>query len=99
KYETYAEYDPRATSQTLPAFLSVWSGLGTYHDDLVLVGGLVPHFICKHPVATSALPRPATLDVDLGVSLGASAGQYGTLSTDLRAQGFKPSEQHTGQFQ
>jgi len=99
KYETYAEYDPRATSQARPAFLSVWSGLGTYQDDLVLVGGLVPLFICKHPTAANALPRPATLDVDLGVALGTSAGQYGTLSTDLRGQGFRPSAEHLGRFE
>lgn len=99
KYETYADYDARATSQTLPAFLTIWSGLGAYHDDLVLVGGLVPHFICRHPTSTSSLPRPATLDVDFGIALGASAGQYGTLSTDLRAQGFRPSEEYSGRFE
>jgi len=32
KYDTYAQYDPRATSQTLPAFLTVWPGLGNYHS-------------------------------------------------------------------
>lgn len=99
KYETYAEYDPRLAAQTLPAFLTVWSGLGSYHDELVLVGGLVPEFICRHPTGGRALPRPATLDVDLGVALGASAGQYGTLSTDLRSQGFKPSTKESGRFQ
>lgn len=99
KYETYAEYDPRAVAQAEPAFLTVWAGLGSYHDDLVLLGGLVPNYICRHPAGTRALPRPATLDVDLGVALGASAGQYGTLSTDLRGQGFKPSEKHHGRFE
>lgn len=29
KFDTYSDYDPRATSQTLPAFLTVWPGLGT----------------------------------------------------------------------
>lgn len=99
KYETYGEYDPRAVAQTHPAFLTVWAGLGSYHDDLVLVGGLVPLYICRHPTGSNALPRPATLDVDLGIALGASAGQYGSLSNDLRAQGFKPSEQYRGRFQ
>jgi hypothetical protein len=99
KYETYSDYDSQATSQTLPAFLTVWSGLGAYHDDLVLVGGLVPQFICRHPTNTSSLPRPATLDVDFGISLAASAGQYGTLSTDLRAQGFRPSAKYPGRFE
>jgi len=99
KYETYGEYDPRAVAQTHPAFLTVWSALGGYHDDLVLLGGLVPLYICKHPTGRTALPRPATLDVDFGVSLGATAGQYGTLSTDLRAQGFLPSQKQRGRFE
>ncbi|MFA5263420.1 MAG: hypothetical protein WC378_06305 [Opitutaceae bacterium] len=99
KYDTYGEYDPRAVAQTQPAFLTVWSGLGSYHDDLVLLGGLVPHHICQHPSGGASLPRPATLDVDFGVALGASAGQYGSLSTDLRAQGFKPSEKYPGRFE
>lgn len=99
KFDTYSDYDPRATSQTLPAFLTVWPGLGNYHDELVLLGGMVPLYLCKHPTGERALPRPATLDVDFGISLGASAGQYGTLSTDLRAQGFRPSTRHSGRFE
>lgn len=99
KYETYAEYDPRISSQTLPAFLTVWPALGNYHEDLVLLGGLVPLLICHHPEAGASLPRPATLDVDLGVSLGASAGQYGTIGTNLRSHGFFPSKDLQGRFE
>jgi len=39
------------------------------------------------------------LDVDLGIALGASAGQYGTLARDPHAQGFKPSEKEPGRFE
>ncbi len=99
KYDTYQQYDPRATSQALPAFLTVWSSLGNYHEDLVLLGGLVPLCICQHPENDNTLPRPATLDVDLGVALGASAGQYGTLSSDLRGNGFFPSKAYPGRFE
>lgn len=99
KFATYSDYDPRATSQTLPAFLTVWPGLGNYQDDLVLLGGMMPLYLCRHPTGERALPRPATLDVDFGISLGASAGQYGTLATDLRAQGFRPSAVHPGRFE
>lgn len=99
KFDTYADYDPRATSQALPAFLTVWPGLGNYHEDLVLLGGMVPLYLCTHPTGERALPRPATLDVDLGISLGATAGQYGTLATDLRAQGFRPSATQAGRFE
>ena len=98
KFDSYADYDPRATSQTLAAFLTVWPGLGNYHQDLVLLGGMVPLYLCNHPAGERALPRPATLDVDFGISLGASAGQYGTLATDLRAQGFRPSDNQSGRF-
>ncbi|MGC9451854.1 MAG: hypothetical protein ACP5I4_10440 [Oceanipulchritudo sp.] len=73
--------------------------MGNYHEDLVLLGGLVPLLICRHPETEDFLPRPATLDVDLGVSLGASAGQYGTMSSDLRAHGFHPSTEYPGRFE
>ncbi len=99
KFDTYSDYDPRSTSQTRPAFLTVWPGLGNYHDDLVLLGGMVPLYLCNHPAGQRALPRPATLDIDLGISLGASAGQYGTLATDLCAQGFRPGATQTGRFE
>ena len=79
KYETYSEYDPRRVAQTESGFLTVWAGLGTYRDDLVLVGGLVPKYLCDHVKQPGILPRPATLDVDLGIALGATAGQYGSL--------------------
>ncbi|MEN8775105.1 MAG: hypothetical protein ABF379_16935 [Akkermansiaceae bacterium] len=98
KYDTYHAYDPRATSQSLPTFLTIWPALGRYHDDLVLLGGLVPTCICKHPESAEALPRPATLDVDLGIALGASAGQYGTLSSDLSAQGFRVTDHNKARY-
>ncbi len=60
---------------------------------------MVPLYLCNHPTGERALPRPATLDVDFGISLGASAGQYGTLATDLRAQGFRPSNTLPGRFE
>ena len=98
KYDTYSAYDPGATSQSLPTFLTTWPALGRHHNDLVLLGGLVPICICKHPKGDQALPRPATLDVDLGIALGASAGQYGTLSSDLLAQGFKVTDRHKARY-
>jgi hypothetical protein len=61
KYSTFAEYDPRGLALAEPALLTVWSGIGSYHDELVLVGGLVPQYLCRHPVSATALPRPGTL--------------------------------------
>jgi len=70
----------------------VWAGLGRWHDDLVLVGGLVPKYLCGDPTESRGLPRPATLDVDLGIALAADAGQYGKLFWELSAQGFSPEK-------
>src|SRR5438105_4479105 len=93
KYETYHEYDPRGVLLAESALLTVWSGLSRYHDDLVLVGGLVPKYLCGDVTSVRELPRPVTLDADLGIALGASAGSYGSLHWDLRAQGFEKSNQ------
>jgi len=98
KHETHAQYDPSAFDRSLSALLTIWPGLHTYHQDLVLIGGLVPRFLCNPPVGKGRLPGPVTLDVDLGIALGASAGQYGSLSSDLRGQGFSPSETYPGRF-
>ncbi len=88
KYETYREYDPRGVALAEAALLSVWAGLGSYSQDLVLIGGLVPKYLCGQNQGGSGLPRPATLDVDIGIALAAGEGQYGNISWDLRGQGF-----------
>ena len=92
KYETYSDYDPRHTGLAESAFLTVWAGLGRWREDLVLVGGLVPKYLCGDLSVQRNLPRPATLDVDLGIALAADAGQYGNLLWDLAAQGFSPNK-------
>jgi hypothetical protein len=92
KYETFSEYDPRHTALAESAFLTLWSTLGRWHSDLVLVGGLVPKYLCGDDTQQRSLPRPATLDVDLGISLAADSGQYGNLFWELSGQGFKRSE-------
>jgi hypothetical protein len=96
KYETHCQYNPIGVASAESAFLSVWAGLGSWHDDLVLVGGLVPKYICGDLSSPRALPRPVTLDADLGISLGASLGQYGSLKMDLQAQGFRLSRDEFG---
>jgi predicted nucleotidyltransferase len=99
KYETYGEYDPLHTALAESAFLTVWSGLGRWHEDLVLVGGLVPKYLCVNITTTRGLPRPATLDVDLGIALAADSGQYGNLLWELNGQGFKPNQDHPSRFE
>lgn len=80
-------YPEGSTDLAVAALLTVWSSLGDYHGDIVLVGGLVPKFLGDHP--PEALPA-VTMDVDLGIALGATGGQYGTLSSHLQGVGFKP---------
>lgn len=99
KFSSYAEYDPQGIALAIPALLTAWSALQRFDDDVVVVGGLVPHLICAHPNTESALPRPATLDVDIGIALGASAGQYGTIQSDLRCQGFVPSSRYPSRLE
>jgi hypothetical protein len=96
KYETYSEYNPIGVANAESAFLTVWAGLGSWHSDLVLVGGLVPKYLCGDLSASRTLPRPVTLDADLGIALGASLGQYGSLQMDLQAQGFRLSKDEFG---
>jgi hypothetical protein len=99
KFATYREYEPHAVALAESALLTVWSGLGAWYDDLVLVGGLVPKYLCGDVAQARALPRPATLDVDFGIALGASAGQYATLSSELAAHGFTRNKDHPNRFE
>ena len=80
KYETFSEYDTCHTALAESAFLTLWSTLCSWHADLVLVGGLVPKYLCGDLTQHRILPRPATLDVDLGIALATDSGQYGNLS-------------------
>ncbi len=99
KYETYSEYDPRLTGLAESAFLTVWAGLGRWREDLVLVGGLVPKYLCGDLTIQRDLPHPATLDVDLGIALAADGGQYSNLFWDLTAQGFTPNKKTPSRFE
>jgi len=99
KYETFSQYDARHTALAESAFLTLWPTLGRWHEDLVLVGGLVPKYLCGDHTEQRTLPRPATLDVDLGIALAADSGQYGSLLWELSGQGFKPSEKHPARLE
>ena len=99
KYETYTEYDPRRNALAESAFLTIWPALGSWHENLVLVGGLVPKYLCGDHTQHRALPRPATLDVDLGIALGADSGQYGNLFWELSGQGFKKNAKNESRLE
>lgn len=86
KYDTFGAYPQRSLLSAEAALLTVWPTLSRYHDDLVLVGGLAIHYLTRRDI--QGLPGAVTLDVDLGISLGASGGQYGTIKSDLAGLGF-----------
>lgn len=90
KYDTYSQYDERGVKLAESAFLTAWAGLGAWHKELVLVGGLVPRYLCEIPASNPGeWPRPVTMDADIGIAFGASHGPYGRLLADLKAQGFR----------
>jgi hypothetical protein len=87
KFGKFGDYPNESLLSAQAALLTAWGSLERYHDDLVLVGGLAVHYLTKRNVA--GLPGAVTMDVDFGISLAASAGQYGTIKTDLSGLGFK----------
>ena len=86
KFGKFDDYPPRSLESAEAALLTAWRSLERYHEDLVLVGGLAVHYLTKRNVP--GLPGAVTLDVDFGITLGASGGQYGTIKTDLAGLGF-----------
>lgn len=72
RFGKFDDYPPRSLESAEAALLTAWRSLEQYHNDLVLVGGLAVHYLTRRDVA--GLPGAVTLDVDFGISLGASGG-------------------------
>lgn len=87
KFSSFAEYPPRSLAGAEAALLTAWASLERFRDELVLVGGLAVKYLTTP--GTGLLPGAVTMDVDLGVTLAADGGQYGSLADDLTGQGFK----------
>src|SRR5260221_6708087 len=85
KHERFSSYSEDSLLTAETALLTVWPSLLRYHNDLVLVGGLAVKHVTKR---VGDLPGGVTLDVDLGISLAASGGMYGTIESDLAGLGF-----------
>jgi len=85
----YTEYDSQQVGLAECALLTIWPNLEPWHEDLVLVGGLVPRYICGDVSSSRLLPRPVTLDADLGIALGASAGGMSSMQSALHEKGFQ----------
>ena len=94
KFGTFADYPNESLPSAEAVLLTAWRSLERYHDDLVLVGGLAVHYLTRPNVA--GLPGAITMDVDFGVALGASGGQYGTIKSDLAGLGFNSEGNRLG---
>jgi hypothetical protein len=86
KFGTFSEYPKESLVSAEMVLLTAWRSLERYHDDIVLIGGLAVHYLTQRDVA--GLPGAVTMDVDFGITLGASGGQYGTIKSDLAGLGF-----------
>lgn len=96
KFGSYNEYDSYKVGLAESALLTIWPNLEPWHDDLVLVGGLVLRYICGDVSSPRALPRPVTLDADLGIALGASAGGMSSLQFALIDSDFRQTKSPEG---
>lgn len=92
KPRTYRDYDPRRIELAESALLTIWGCLDELHEHLVLVGGLVPKYLCGEVQGSVALPRPATMDVDIGIAVSSDQGYGGLLYHKLAGQGFTWSD-------
>ncbi len=88
KHSSFHEYQREDTERSEAALLTIWPKLADFHEDLVLVGGLVPRYLCRRDLAEGDW-QPRTLDVDLAIALAADGGMYEGLSTRLISEGFR----------
>jgi hypothetical protein len=86
KFPRASNYLPENTRLSESALLTLWAKLGDFQDELVLVGGLVPRYICRP--SDDGL-EPNTLDVDFGIALAAGGSMYSPLSERLANEGFR----------
>lgn len=73
------------------ALFQAWDGLEKFHQDLVVVGGLAVYHHTKK-TENQVFPATATLDVDMGISLGTDAGLAGTVHFDLLMLGYQSDD-------
>jgi hypothetical protein len=85
KRSHFHAYRREDTARSEAALLSVWPRLADFHEDLVLIGGLVPRYLCP-PVNEGFEAR--TLDVDFAMALAAGGTIYEPLSQRLLSEGF-----------
>lgn len=87
KFDNYSDYTNAGTELAQKALLTAWDSLAAFSDDLVLIGGLAIRYRTK--TTTESVYRPFTIDVDFGVTLGASSGWYPSIKETLAGHGFR----------
>lgn len=95
-YET--DYTPEQLERTRETLLQVLVALGDFHDDVVLVGGLVPVFLVDQAEAAARDDvHVGSIDVDLGLRLAVlDEDRYDELAERLRKAGFEPDVNERG---
>ena len=95
KPPTAAYYTPRDIELVRSACLTLASHLGSFLDDLVVVGGLVPTLLIR-PKDTRE-PHVGTKDLDLGLSLALlEESRYVDLVAHLQSANFEPDMNDAG---
>ena len=91
KKPQHSEYDSHETELCEQALIQTWGLLKDYREDLVLIGGLVPRYLCQN---LPEEPDFGTMDVDLGLSLAVQGKAFNRIPDKLRQEGFytKPEE-------
>lgn len=93
-------YSREETEQVEMVCLTVIGALGAYVDDLCVVGGLVPVLLIDRRLGlddTEEDRHPGTNDFDVGLSIALlDEERYVEVSKRLRAEGFGPDENESG---
>ncbi|PAP78889.1 hypothetical protein B1759_15725 [Rubrivirga sp. SAORIC476] len=92
------DYTPEQLERTRQTLLQVLVALGDFHDDVVLVGGLVPSLLVDQAEAAARDDaHVGSVDVDLGIRLAVvDEDRYDELAERLRDRGFEPDTNEKG---
>lgn len=87
---TQRDYNREAVEAARSVLLEILHVLGEYQDNIVLVGGWVPLFLCPSPEA----PHVGSMDIDLAVDhRQLTEAEYLTMQQLLVARGYEPGPQ------
>lgn len=100
KPQTADKYSSLITELAERLLLEIWSHLGAYRNEMVLVGGLVPRYLIDQNLVQPSARHCGTMDVDLGVGLAVSNLEtYRSIRSTIAALGFRPGRNERGNEQ